>query len=230
MSEIKFPNWPQLIATEKFNFKSALISDLPGRPGQLLGKKIMSADRIQFYEFSRESLLLDLQSSADVELWRRAVRAALDAGIRHFILCSMGQPVSQSNSVDGLFVTDHLNLSGQNPLVGPNAEQYGPRFPDVSKMYEREKAVVVIDLAQRHGIQLESGLLLIPQQLPKLTELEQQIITQNKVAAVGGAIFSGAITAAHAGCRSTAIIFYHSPAESPLMAFIRDLLQISTKS
>jgi len=230
MSEIKFPDWLQLIVTEKFNFKSALISDLPGRPGQLLGKKIMSADRIQFYEFSRESLLLDLQNSADVELWRRAVRAALDAGIRHFILCSIGQPVSQSNSVDGLFVTDHLNLSGQNPLVGPNAEQYGPRFPDVSKMYEREKAAVVTELAQRHGIQLESGLLLIPQQLPKLTELEQQIIAQNRVAAVGGAIFSGAITAAHAGCRSTAIIFYHSPAESALMAFLRDLLQISTKS
>lgn len=226
MPEIEFPTWHKLTATKQFDFKSALISDLSCQPGQALGKKLLREEDVQFYEFSPELLLLDLPRSADIDRWRAAVRAALDAGARHFVLCSTAQPTSQSDDLDGIIVTDHINLSGKNPLVGPNVEQYGPRFPDVTKMYERDSAAAVQALAQRSGLLLEPRLMLIPRQSTLLTDLEQQVIRQNRVAAIGGAIFSAAITAAHAGCRSTAILFFRLPPERQLTAWLRELLLV----
>jgi purine-nucleoside phosphorylase len=55
-------------------------------------------------------------------------------------------------------VDDHLNLTGQNPLVGPNDDRFGPRFPDMSEAYSRrlrdlaDEAGRAIGIAPRHGV------------------------------------------------------------------------------
>jgi purine-nucleoside phosphorylase len=54
-------------------------------------------------------------------------------------------------------ITDHLNLSGVNPLVGENDERLGPRFPDLSEAYDRRLGALLDDTARELGIPLAHG-------------------------------------------------------------------------
>jgi xanthosine phosphorylase len=57
-------------------------------------------------------------------------------------------------------IEDHINLLGQNPLVGPNADDAGPRFPDMSEVYDGTLREGVRRVAERLGIPLRSGVYL----------------------------------------------------------------------
>jgi purine-nucleoside phosphorylase len=54
-------------------------------------------------------------------------------------------------------ITDHLNLSGQNPLTGPNDDRIGTRFPDLTQAYHPCLGELLDDAARRLGIQLKRG-------------------------------------------------------------------------
>ncbi len=56
-------------------------------------------------------------------------------------------------------VTDHINLMGDNPLIGKNDEALGPRFPDMSEPYSRELIQVAERSALRLGLPLDKGVL-----------------------------------------------------------------------
>jgi purine-nucleoside phosphorylase len=61
---------------------------------------------------------------------------------------------------DVMLITDHLNLAGMaglNPLIGPNLDEIGPRFPDMSRAYDRLLADLARDAAKKAGIQLREG-------------------------------------------------------------------------
>jgi purine-nucleoside phosphorylase len=58
---------------------------------------------------------------------------------------------------DLMRITDHINLTGKNPLVGPNEEALGPRFPDVSRAYDPRLAAALDEAALAAGVQLQSG-------------------------------------------------------------------------
>jgi purine-nucleoside phosphorylase len=61
---------------------------------------------------------------------------------------------------DLMLLTDHLNLigmAGQNPLRGPNLEEFGPRFPDMSKVYDRDLIKLARQVAENNGIELRNG-------------------------------------------------------------------------
>jgi purine-nucleoside phosphorylase len=57
-----------------------------------------------------------------------------------------------------MVIEDHLNLMGTNPLVGPNDERFGPRFPDMTEVYSKRlrvvanKAAAKVDLGLAHGV------------------------------------------------------------------------------
>ena len=54
-------------------------------------------------------------------------------------------------------ISDHLNLQGQSPLVGPNDESLGPRFPDMSDAYDPELRAAARAAAERLGLDLGEG-------------------------------------------------------------------------
>lgn len=56
-----------------------------------------------------------------------------------------------------LVIEDHLNLTGQNCLVGPNPSELGPRFPDMSQAYDRKLIALAHDVARGQGTALAQG-------------------------------------------------------------------------
>ena len=56
-----------------------------------------------------------------------------------------------------VLIDDHINLLGDNPLVGPNDDSFGPRFPDMSEPYDRGLQQVAISAAMDLGIRLNRG-------------------------------------------------------------------------
>lgn len=62
---------------------------------------------------------------------------------------------------DLMLITDHINLigmAGANPLRGPNDESLGPRFPDMSHVYDRELRQLALEVAQEHDLPLQRGI------------------------------------------------------------------------
>jgi purine-nucleoside phosphorylase len=55
-------------------------------------------------------------------------------------------------------IRDHLNLQGQNPLVGANEDRFGPRFPDMSEAYSKAYLAAALQEAKRLGITLHDGI------------------------------------------------------------------------
>ncbi|MCJ7585336.1 MAG: purine-nucleoside phosphorylase [Anaerolineales bacterium] len=61
---------------------------------------------------------------------------------------------------DVMLITDHINLTGMaglNPLIGPNLDEFGPRFPDMSQAYDRELSALARKAAAESGILLHEG-------------------------------------------------------------------------
>jgi purine-nucleoside phosphorylase len=56
-----------------------------------------------------------------------------------------------------MIISDHLNLMGANPLIGPNDDRFGPRFPDLSSTYDPELQSLVIEEAKAMDIDMRRG-------------------------------------------------------------------------
>jgi purine-nucleoside phosphorylase len=62
---------------------------------------------------------------------------------------------------DLMLITDHLNfvgMAGPNPLRGPNLDELGPRFPDMSRAYDRELMALAREVAREQGISMREGI------------------------------------------------------------------------
>jgi purine-nucleoside phosphorylase len=85
-------------------------------------------------------------------------RVICSLGIRHLIVTNAAGGVNLGfRPGDLMLITDHLNLTGANPLVGPNVAEWGERFPDMSEPYSRELRELAQRVASERGIPLREG-------------------------------------------------------------------------
>ena len=79
-------------------------------------------------------------------------------GIRAVLLTNAAGGINLEYKQGALVViTDHINLQGQNPLVGPNDERFGPRFPDMTQAYWKPYRQAALEAARKLGKTLYQG-------------------------------------------------------------------------
>lgn len=89
-----------------------------------------------------------------------AVRALALLGIKiHILTCASGGVNKDFKPGELVLIDDHINLMGGNPLVGVNNDQFGPRFPDLTNLYDAElrqlavaSSQVILDQPLRSGV------------------------------------------------------------------------------
>jgi purine-nucleoside phosphorylase len=102
---------------------------------------------------------------------------------------------------DLMLIADHINLLGDNPLAGENVEEWGPRFPDLSRVYDRGLMDLAEAVARREGLTLRKGVYVAVKGPSLETPAETRFLRLIGADAVGMSTVAEAIAAVHAGLR-----------------------------
>ncbi len=137
----QLPNWP--VSTVQGHAGRLVIGELEGQTA------LVMQGRIHFYEgYSMSHITLP-------------VRVMLRLGLEMmFVTNAAGGVNPEFTPGDVMLITDNLNLIGMmgaNPLMGPNIDELGPRFPDMSQAYDRKLMDLARQVASHENIQLREG-------------------------------------------------------------------------
>lgn len=181
----KLPGWP--------------VSTVEGHTGQLVIGKLAGHNvlvmqgRTHFYEgYSMP------QIGIPVRVMRRLGIETL------FISNAAGAVNPDFQPGDLMLITDHLNLigmAGHNPLRGPNIDEFGPRFPDMSKVYDRDLGDLARKTAKKEGFTLREGVYVCLAGPSFETPADLRFLRTAGVDAVGMSTVPEAIAARHCGMR-----------------------------
>jgi len=141
------------------------------------------------------------------------VRVMKLLGIQTLILTnSCGGLNPGFDSGDLMVITDHINFMGQNPLIGANEDQFGPRFPDMTYTYSRELIAMAKQAAADNDIRLREGVYVACSGPSFETPAEIRMFQQMGGSAVGMSTVPEAIIARHCGMRLLALSCVTNPA------------------
>lgn len=83
-------------------------------------------------------------------------------GVKKLIVTNAAGSLNPSIKAGSIMlITDHINLSFNNPLIGPNDEDFGPRFPDMSNAYDKDLQALAQEIAKQENISIEKGVYLM---------------------------------------------------------------------
>ena len=100
-----------------------------------------------------------------------------------------------------MLICDQINFMGDNPLIGENVDAWGPRFPDMSRVYDPALRDLTADVARRQGLILRQGVYVALKGPSLETPAETRMLRSIGADAVGMSTVPEAIVAVHAGLR-----------------------------
>jgi purine-nucleoside phosphorylase len=127
-------------------------------------------------------------------------------GVAHLTVTNAAGGINPSFQVGDLMaISDHLNLAGYNPLIGPNEEKLGPRFPDMSQAYDPGYLAVLLRVAAEETISLRQGVYASLAGPSYETPAEIRMLRTLGADAVGMSTVPEVIVAAHMGVKVTGV-------------------------
>jgi len=162
--------------------------------GQLYGKEVIVLQgRVHFYEGA---------SMAEITL---PVRVMKRLGVNILVLTNAAGAINPDYEPgDVMLITDHIamiGMAGMNPLRGPNLDEFGPRFPDMSQVYDRRLAQSVRDCAAAEQLKIREGVYCGLSGPSFETPADLRFLHTIGADAVGMSTVPEAIVARHAGMR-----------------------------
>ncbi len=176
------------------------VSTAPGHIGRLIFGKLQDKDvilldgRFHFYEG---------YDGHDIAVVLRSLKVL---GISYLLQTNAAGGINKSfKAGDFMLITDHINLSGTNPLIGKNNSDFGPRFPDMSECYDPVLQQNARKAAQELGIDLKEGVYIWFMGPSYETPAEIRMARVLGADAVGMSTVPETILAVHAGLKVLAI-------------------------
>ena len=128
------------------------------------------------------------------------VRVMHELGIKALLVSNAGGGMNpQFRRGDIMVIDDHINFLGNNPLIGPNLDEYGPRFPDMSEPYSKRLINLAEEIALNHKIVLRRGVYLAVTGPNLETRAEYRFLRATGADVVGMSTIPEDIVAVHMG-------------------------------
>ncbi|MEI6157647.1 MAG: purine-nucleoside phosphorylase [Atribacterota bacterium] len=159
--------------------------------GELSGKKVMVMQgRFHYYEgYSLVTVTFP-------------VRVMKGMGINTLVVSNAAGGMNRNmKRGDLMIIADHINLMGNNPLIGPNDPELGPRFPDMMKVYDPELRELALTIATEKGMRIHQGTYVVLAGPNFETPAEYRFLIAIGADAVGMSTVPEVIVARHSGMR-----------------------------
>jgi len=133
---------------------------------------------------------------------------------------------------DIMIITDHLNLTGENPLVGPNEDRWGPRFPDMAAAYDPRLVEAAEQAARTGRVPVQKGIYAGLKGPSLETPAEVRYLRTMGAEAVGFSTVQEVIAAVHAGMRVlglSTITNVHDP-EHPAPSSVDEIIAVANRA